>query len=166
MGTQEQQISGCKGSNMSFRKSICEVIGGFDRQTELLEDADFSRRVTKAGWKLMFLPEAEVVHLSSSTGGVRLESKIDSERRRFRSTAYYIVKHRGWLGLVPFIITFTLIALKKALQFKSPSSFFTLLAEIKVGILKWLEGPAESLTDPNRISVTRHPFTSRERMSL
>jgi len=34
----------------------------------MLEDTDFSVRVAKAGWFLMFEPEAELVHLSIRTG--------------------------------------------------------------------------------------------------
>lgn len=146
MGTFEQSIGGCKGSNMSFRKTVLETVRGFDRQTELLEDADFSLRVIKAGWKLMFLPDAELFHLSVPTGGVR-GNEVSAERRRFRSTAYFIFKHRGWIGFIPFICIFSLIAVTRAWRIKSPRIASTLLSEIYIGYKMWKAGPQEALED-------------------
>jgi GT2 family glycosyltransferase len=145
MGLEQQTIGTCKGSNMSFRAKVFEAIGGFDRRTELLEDADFSVRVSKAGWKLLFLPEAELLHLSAASGGVRLGGALQTERCRFRSTAYYILKHRGWLGFVPFLTTFFLIASFRVWRFRSPGVFFSLMREIGTGYKSWMAGADQEL---------------------
>jgi GT2 family glycosyltransferase len=118
-GHQRQLIGSCKGSNMSFRAEVVAKVGGFDRNTNLLEDTDFSVRVAKAGWLLLYEPTAEIVHLSTTAGGVRETSAVINEHRRFSSTAYYIRKHRGFLGCIPFIATFSLIALSRALRYRS-----------------------------------------------
>lgn len=145
MGLHTQTIGTCKGSNMSFRTEVFEKVGGFDRKTELLEDADLSIRVSRAGWRLMFLPDAELVHLSAASGGVRIGGALNTERCRFRSTAYYILKHRGTWGGVPFLITFTLIALIRVWRFRSLSSFFILMRELSVGFNLWRDGPDQEL---------------------
>ena len=85
----------------------------------MLEDTDYSHRVRMAGWTLIFEPAAELVHLSALTGGVRVEDALRAERWRFRSTAYYIRKHRGVAGLVPFGATFGAIALARAVRWRS-----------------------------------------------
>jgi GT2 family glycosyltransferase len=118
-GHQRQLIGSCKGSNMSFRAEVVEKVGGFDRNTDLLEDTDFSVRVAKAGWSLLFEPTAEIVHLSAISGGVREIGVVINEHRRFSSTAYYIRKHRGFLGCIPFVATFSLIALSRAWRYRS-----------------------------------------------
>jgi GT2 family glycosyltransferase len=118
-GHQRQLIGSCKGSNMSFRAEVVAKVGGFDRNTNLLEDTDFSVRVAKAGWLLLYEPTAEIVHLSTTVGGVREIAAVKNEHRRFSSTAYYILKHRGFLGCIPFIATFSLIALSRALRYRS-----------------------------------------------
>ncbi len=117
-GTTRQDIRSCKGSNMSFRMAAVHQVGGFDRRTHMLEDTDFSVRIRAAGWRLVFEPAAEVLHLSIAAGGVRETVGLVTECRRFRSTAYYIAKHRGTLGMVGFVGTFTLIAFVRAWRFR------------------------------------------------
>lgn len=81
-GHERQEIGSCKGSNMSFRRCVFDKVGGFDRRTQMLEETDFSTRVRAAGWRLMFEPEAEVVHLSTPAGGVREQGPLETECRR------------------------------------------------------------------------------------
>jgi hypothetical protein len=50
---------------------------------------------------------------------VREITVFKNENRRFSSTAYYIRKHRGFLGCIPFVATFSLIALSRALRCRS-----------------------------------------------
>jgi GT2 family glycosyltransferase len=145
MGLSQQTIGTCKGSNMSFRTAVFEKVGGFDRRTELLEDADFSVRVRKAGWSLLFLPDAELLHLSANSGGVRSGGALQTERRRFRYTAYFILKHRGVTGLLPFLFTFGLIACVRTWRFRSFGVFFALLSEIGSGYGMWRKGSDQAL---------------------
>ena len=132
-GTSRQNIGSCKGSNMSFRMAAVHQVGGFDRRTHMLEDTDFSVRIRAAGWRLVFEPAAEVLHLSILAGGVREATGLVTECRRFRSTAYYIAKHRGVPGLVGFACTFTLIALARAWRFRSAAAFAVLFKAAVVG---------------------------------
>jgi GT2 family glycosyltransferase len=161
LGLEAQPIGSCKGSNMSFRASVFREVGGFDRQTGLLEETDFSVRVARQGWLLLFEPGAELVHLSEPSGGVRMadelspevrrvraEDKLGAEVRRFRSTAYFVLKHRGILGFVPFAATFSLIAMNRALrvkEFRSLGALHQLLEGVFDGYRKWQAGPDEAI---------------------
>ncbi len=133
-GTERQPIGSCKGSNMSYRMAAVHQVGGFDRRTHMLEDTDFSVRIAQAGWALLFEPAAEVIHLSAPSGGVREPPGLSTECRRFRSTAYYVAKHRGWFGIACFLATFALIGLKKAVRFRSLTAIPTLIRATAAGL--------------------------------
>lgn len=61
------------GACMFIRREVIEQIGYFDEKYFLyLEDADYSVRAKRAGWKVIFVPEARIWHKvsqSSSIGG-------------------------------------------------------------------------------------------------
>lgn len=83
-GIQRQYIQTVKGGNMSFRKELLERVGGFDErfgQPSLYEETDISLKVRRLGYKLLFLPESEIVHLSAPAGGQRFV--IDPAEFRF-----------------------------------------------------------------------------------
>jgi GT2 family glycosyltransferase len=122
-GNERVAVGSCKGSNMSFRMKAIKQAGGFDRRLKFLEETDLSTRVANAGWRLMFEPNAEIFHLSAPAGGVREKDRLQAELVRFQCTAYYILKHRGWIGAAPFVATFSLIAILRAIRFRSPKSF-------------------------------------------
>jgi GT2 family glycosyltransferase len=62
------------GGNMSFRKSVFERIGGFDKAyggSAIGEETDFCLRARRAGFRLLFEPRATLEHLHLPTGGCR-----------------------------------------------------------------------------------------------
>jgi GT2 family glycosyltransferase len=147
-GTERVFLEGLKGGNMSIRTEVFRTIGGFDRNfsgTGLLEEADFSTRVRAAGWKLAFEPEAELLHLSAPAGGNRVTSEQEREWWRFRSTAYYIMKHRGPLGMLPFLTTFGFIAAHRAIRWHSPRVLFYLFGGVAAGLEALQRGADETL---------------------
>jgi GT2 family glycosyltransferase len=150
-GTKRVTVESCKGSNMSFRMTAVSQIGGFDRRTELLEETDFSTRLRSAGWKLIFEPAAELLHLSVQAGGVRRHDILETEARRFYFTAYYILKHRGVAGIPSFLATFTLIALLKAFHFRSIRAVPTLWLAIFTGFMEARKGPDQLLPAPDEL---------------
>ncbi len=86
-GVRRQFIQTVKGGNMSFRKAALERVGGFDERfgpASIYEETDVSLKVRRLGFKILFEPEAEVIHLSAPTGGQR--SVVDP--RQFRFVAY------------------------------------------------------------------------------
>lgn len=147
-GTERRFLASLKGANMSYRMDAVRQVGGFDRRytgTALLEDTDFSYRVAAAGWKLLFDPEAELVHLSAPAGGVRVEDALRAEYWRFRSTAYFVMKHRGAAHLPVFAGTFGAIALARALRWRSPTALARLGEAVSDGLAAWRSGPDQDI---------------------
>ncbi|GDX83426.1 hypothetical protein LBMAG42_52370 [Deltaproteobacteria bacterium] len=147
-GSEPQALLGLKGANMSYRMEAVHQVGGFDRNytgTALLEDTDYSWRVHQAGWTLWYEPRAELIHLSALTGGVRVEDELRGEKWRFRSTAYFVRKHRGLPGVAKFAATFGAIALARAARWRDPSAVTTLLAAAQEGLAAFEAGPDEGI---------------------
>jgi GT2 family glycosyltransferase len=164
LGTRPCRLRSVKGANMSFRACVFRQTGGFDRRyagNALLEEADVSSRVVAAGWTLMFEPRAELLHLSASGGGQRRVGGAEaSEWFRFRNTGYYVVKHRGFLGLLPFSATFAAIAASRAWRWRSPSALLTLARAAREGVAAAALGsddaiPYETHVHPSAIDRMR-----------
>ena len=63
-----------QGCNMSFRKEVILKLGGFDKRfggSAHLEETDFCIRLRNAGYRMVFDPKAELIHLKDSSGGCR-----------------------------------------------------------------------------------------------
>jgi GT2 family glycosyltransferase len=70
--TQATEVELAQGCNMSFRRSLLERIGGFEPRylgTAVYEEADVCFRIRALGYRILFVPEAHVVHLAASHGG-------------------------------------------------------------------------------------------------
>ena len=62
---------------MSFRKEAIIKAGGFDERfggSAHLEETDLCLRIRKAGYKIVFDPKAELIHLKDTKGGCRAEN--------------------------------------------------------------------------------------------
>ena len=147
-GTTRCAVAGLKGANMSYRGSLFAELGGFDRNfvgSAILEDVDFSFRVTAAGRKLVFEPKAEMLHLSAPSGGVRVVDAIARECWRFQLTCYFVLKHRGIVGLLPFALTFGLIGAVRVLRWRQPKAALALWQACERGWQAWKRGPDQRL---------------------
>ena len=157
LGTEPCPIQSVKGANMSFRVAVFDA-GGFDRRyigTALLEEADMAWRVARRGWNLVFEPRAELLHLSAPSGGVRKENALDKEYWRFRSTAYFVRKNRGRLGVPPFLLTFGMIAVKRFMRWPSPGTLTTLWRGTQDGLRAARNPPDDSIPNSKSCSVSR-----------
>ena len=62
---------------MSFRKEAIIKAGGFDEcfgGSTHLEETDLCMRIIKEGYKIVFDPQAELIHLKDTKGGCRVEN--------------------------------------------------------------------------------------------
>jgi len=75
--TGKQAVQFPYGCNMSFRRSVLEKLGGFDKMIPPpgWEETDLGLRVTKLG-KIIFSPEALVYHHKTSSGGTRMDKDL------------------------------------------------------------------------------------------
>lgn len=66
-------VDGVSGSCMLIRKQVIEQIGLFDeRFFAYQEDADYCFTAQKAGWKIIYLPTAQIIHFGGQ-GGSRVQ---------------------------------------------------------------------------------------------
>lgn len=67
------QVDGVSGSCMLIRRQLYDQIGMFDeRYFAYQEDADYCFRAKEAGWKVVYLPTAQIVHFGGQ-GGSRVQ---------------------------------------------------------------------------------------------
>jgi N-acetylglucosaminyl-diphospho-decaprenol L-rhamnosyltransferase len=84
------------GAAMLIRRRAFDELGGWDEGFFLyMEDADFCRRCARAGWKVVYLPAATMIHAyarasSDSDASVRTSA---ARRHHFASLARYWRKH-------------------------------------------------------------------------
>lgn len=66
------------GAVLTFRRSVYDEVNGFDEDFFFYgEEADFALRLRKAGWEVVFLPAAKIVHVrgGSSTKAESINEK-------------------------------------------------------------------------------------------
>jgi GT2 family glycosyltransferase len=67
------EVDGVSGSCMLIRRKVIEQIGYFDEIFfAYQEDADYSFQVKKAGWKIVYFPQAQIIHYGGQ-GGSRVQ---------------------------------------------------------------------------------------------
>lgn len=81
------------GAVLLVRRSAFDEMGGFDADFFMFnEEVDLCYRLTRAGWRVLFCPGSEFVHV----GGVSTSAVWDSMyREQLRSHLRYLTKHRG-----------------------------------------------------------------------
>jgi hypothetical protein len=78
------------GAALLVRREAADAVGLFDEDFFMFsEEADWHYRLRRAGWKVFFYPEAEVVHVGGATHGGRLYVE------NLRSHVRFAAKHRG-----------------------------------------------------------------------
>lgn len=122
------------GGNMSFRKKVISVVGDFDtrfRGNAQFEETDFSYRVRKAGYKIIYDPLASLIHLSYPSGGCRNRSQIEWYADYLHNKALFFRKNMPISSHIPFFIIHFLIAFREGLiKGKSFKTFQYLVIEM------------------------------------
>jgi GT2 family glycosyltransferase len=95
------------GAFFLVRREVFDTLNGFDERFFVyLEDLDFSYRASQAGWKSVFLADAQAFHAGGGS------SKHIKARRLFyslRSRLLYAFKHFSWAGAWAVLLTTLLI---------------------------------------------------------
>lgn len=101
-----REIDFATGACMLIRRELIDGIGYFDEKYFLyLEDADYSLRAKKAGWKVIFVPEAKLWHKVSQSSGIG--SNLND---------YYIARNRLLFGLKYAPIRAKIALLRESIQ--------------------------------------------------
>ncbi|MBN2006827.1 MAG: glycosyltransferase family 2 protein [Anaerolineae bacterium] len=90
-----QLVDWVAGTCMLVRRTAMEKVGLLDENIFMyFEDNDWCLRFRKAGWKVYYVPSAEIVHL----GGQSLKQNPRAQQAYYQSLRYFYRKHYGFLA--------------------------------------------------------------------
>jgi GT2 family glycosyltransferase len=91
-----QEVDYMRGASLIIRRSVLDAIGLLDERFFMYgEEADLCYRAWQAGWKVMYDPEAEIIHLG---GGSSRKAIPETIARRTIAVWQFIRKHHGPLA--------------------------------------------------------------------
>lgn len=109
-GTNERLIGFQSGCCILINTELLRRLGGFDERFFYhYEESDLCRRIWKAGSKVIFCPEAEIIHLGGqSVGRFPIRFALETQRSGYR----YFCKHSGvraarwfrWVKLLHYLV--------------------------------------------------------------
>lgn len=104
-----KEVDYIDGAFMMVRRSCFEDLGGFDEGYSFYgEDADFCWRAWKRGWKVVFIPDARMMHLrGASSTAEALEdytTRLLVAKQRFVQNHFGVRKSNWYLRLMQIIL--------------------------------------------------------------
>jgi N-acetylglucosaminyl-diphospho-decaprenol L-rhamnosyltransferase len=85
-----REIDWAMGSCLLVRREAADAVGLFDESFFMFwEETDWLYRFHRAGWRIWFLPEAEVVHVGGATHGGHMFGE------NVKALVQYFAKHHG-----------------------------------------------------------------------
>ena len=117
------------GAAMLARREMIDEVGGFNEQFHMYsEDTEWCWRITKAGWKLMFVPDAVLLHHGAESSKKRWS---EQERLKVRLQANFNFEHTvlpRWRvaanQLTNYLIVCTQIAGRKLVGVSAPELYW------------------------------------------
>ncbi len=93
---QEQEVDWVVGACLLVRRQAVEQVGGFDERFFMYsEELDWCRRARAAGWRVVYLPAARVIHHEGKSS----EQAVPARHIHFQSSkVLYFRKHHGRLA--------------------------------------------------------------------
>jgi N-acetylglucosaminyl-diphospho-decaprenol L-rhamnosyltransferase len=86
-----RDVEWVSGAALLVRREAADAVGLFDESFFMFsEETDWLYRFRRAGWRVVFFPGAEVVHVGAASHGGRMY--VENLRGHLRFAA----KHRGW----------------------------------------------------------------------
>jgi hypothetical protein len=105
------------------RRDVIEDVGLLDESFFMYwEDTDWCKRIRRAGWRIVFFPEAVIIHHGGRGGGKRsLRLKLFTLYHMHRSAYYYFRKHYYKsifhpMAILAFAGVVTLVGFKGAIE--------------------------------------------------
>jgi GT2 family glycosyltransferase len=88
-----QEVEALMGAALLVRRAALEDVGGFDEDFFFYaEESDLIARLRARGWRVLYDPDAAVVHLGGASGGDALFGRLHASLKR------YVRKHHGPLA--------------------------------------------------------------------
>jgi hypothetical protein len=90
-----QEVDQIMGSFFMIRRKVIEQIGLLDENFwAWFEEVDYCKRAKKAGWKIYYYPEVEVIHHK----GQSFSQLVNRQRQFNKSLLYYFKKHHSFFA--------------------------------------------------------------------
>ena len=99
------EVDWVPGTFTIIRKEMLDAIGAFDERFYIYyEETDLCLRAKKAGWKIFFIPDAEVMHIGGACSKTRKDKAFDNKAAqvltfRMRSEWLYYLKNKGMIAV-------------------------------------------------------------------
>ncbi|MBC7227209.1 MAG: glycosyltransferase family 2 protein [Thermoflexales bacterium] len=92
-GEMPRPVDWAPGACLLLRRSVIEAVGPLDEEFWMYsEDADLCYRIHRAGWKVYYLPDVEIVHLG---GASSRQCRPESVAHLYGSKVRFFRKHYG-----------------------------------------------------------------------
>lgn len=117
---QAQEVDVLIGACLMLRKDVLDQVGFLDEDYFMYsEEVDLCYRVQRAGWRLFWVPQAEVVHFGGqSTQQVPTEMFLNLYHGKIK----YFRKHDGWLAVQIYKLILMIASLSRLVL--TPFTFF------------------------------------------
>jgi len=111
-----REVDWVSGACLAIRRDLALKLGGFDSKIflSLADCGDLCLRARKMGYRVMFYPKAEVIHLSGQSYK-SAEARPDALFRAYQGFLYYSKKHHGQVSVILLRMLFALISFLKAI---------------------------------------------------
>ncbi len=89
-----QEVDWLSGACLMLRREVLAQVGGFDEKFFMYsEELDWQKRIKDAGWQIVYLPSAQVLHHEGKSS----EQVVPLRHIRFQASKIrYFRKHHGW----------------------------------------------------------------------
>ncbi len=98
------RVEAVSGACMLVRRAALQAVGGWDEGYFLhCEDLDLCRRFGDAGWRILFVPDAELIHHQGACSRARpLFVEWHKHRGMLRYYRKFLLRQRPWLAPLVF----------------------------------------------------------------
>lgn len=138
-----REVQHAPGGNFSVRRGVFDEAGGFDewlnRGAALYEETDFCLRVTRAGKRIVFHPQARITHLAAATGGCRVPELGNYLRTMTRNRLMLIRRYLAWYQWPVAFARLILLNLSYARSQRDPAALVRGLAGLMEGLFSGLK---------------------------
>ena len=118
---QIREVDALKGACILFRREAIQQAGGFDPDFFMYtEEIDLCYRVNNVGWKLFWVPQAEVIHYGGQSTRLIADKMFLS---LYRTKVLFFSKHYGRIAANAYKMIL----------------FFASLPRVAIGLFVWLE---------------------------
>lgn len=109
--TQPQEVDVLMGACLLVRKEVLDQVGILDENYFIYsEEVDLCYRIQRAGWRIYWVPQAEIVHFG---GQSTQQASTEMFLNLYQSKIQYFRKHYGWTAAQIYKLILRIAALSR-----------------------------------------------------